>query len=90
MLIALWGLVDSPLSGVVFVLALLGLSAVRYRISPYRVLGVLEAALCVGYSFFWLPALLGLWLPGIGLLETRWDAVERELLEKSYQDRSER
>jgi len=90
MLIVFWGLVDSPLSGIVFLLALLGLSAVRYRFAPYRVLPLLEAALCVGFAFLWLPALLGLWLPAVGLLEDRWAALERDLLDRDFEDRARR
>ena len=89
-LIVCWGLVDSPLSGVVFFLGLAALSAIRYRIAPYKWLIAVEAALCAGYAFIWLPALLGLWLPAIGLLEDRWDAEERELLLKAIEDRGER
>jgi len=90
MLIVFWGLVDSPLLGIVFLLALLALSAVRYRFAPYRVLPVLEAALCLGFAFLWLPALLGLWLPAIGLLENRWVSLERELLDRDFEDRARR
>ncbi|MDR2687492.1 MAG: sensor histidine kinase [Oscillospiraceae bacterium] len=90
MLTVSWGLVDSPLSGIVFLLALLGLSAVRYRFAPYRALPALEAALCVGFAFLWLPALLGLWLPAVGLLEDRWAAMERELLGRDFEDRARR
>ena len=90
MLVVFWGLVDSPLLGIVFLLALLGLSAVRYRFAPYRALPFLEAALCVGFAFIWLPALLGLWLPAIGLLEDRWAALERDLLDRDFEDRARR
>ena len=90
MLIVFWGLVDSPLSGIVFLLALLGLSAVRYRFAPYRLLPLLEALLCIGFAFLWLPALLGLWLPAIGLLEDRWAALERDLLDRDFEDRARR
>ena len=90
MLIICWGLVDSPLSGVVYVLALAALSAVRYRFAPYRWLGAAETAVCLGYAFLWLPALLGLWLPVFGLLEDKWEALENELLRKGFEDRSER
>ena len=89
-LIVCWGLVDSPLSGVVYILALAALSAVRYRFAPYRWLGAVEAAICLGYAFLWQPALLGLWLPVFGLLEDRWEALESELLQKGFEDRSER
>lgn len=85
-----WGLVDSPLLGVVFILALAALSIMRYRLAPYRWLGIAEAAVCAGTAFFWLPALLGLWLPVIGLLEDRWNLWEQELLNKDFDDRGER
>lgn len=90
MLFICWGLVDSPLSGIVFLLGLTALSAVRYRFAPYRWLSAAEAALCIGYAFAWLPGLLGLWLPVIGILETRWIKWERELLEQQIEDRGER
>ncbi len=90
MLCVCWGLVDSPLSGIVFFLGLTALSAVRYRIKSYRWLGAIEVVLCVGFAFVWLPGLLGLWLPVIGLLETRWVKWERELLEQQIKDRGER
>jgi signal transduction histidine kinase len=90
MLLVCWGLVDSLLAGVVFMLALTALSAVRYRFAPYHWLGVAEAVVCVAYAFFWLPALLGLWLPAIGLLEDRWADWEKELLRKGFEDRGER
>ena len=90
MLLVCWGLVDSPLPGVVFILALIALSAVRYRIAPYKWLIAAETAICIGYACFWLPALLGLWLPVIGLLEGRWEIWEKELLAKATEDRGER
>ena len=90
MLMLCWGLVDSPLYGVVYMLALTALSAIRYRLAPYRWLVFAEAAVCIGSALYWLPALLGLWLPVIGLLESRWDIWERELLEKAIEDRGER
>ena len=90
MLIVCWGLVDSPLSGVAWLLALIAISAVRYRVAPYKWLIAAETAVCVGYAFIWLPALLGLWLPVIGLLEDRWEAMEKELLLKASEDRGER
>ena len=89
MLITVWGLTDSPLSGVAFVLALSALSAIRYRFSPYPLLIILEAACCIGYALIWTPALLGLWLPAAGLLEKHWDDTERELLKRSFEDRAE-
>ena len=90
MLIIVWGLIDSPLSGVVFLMALTALSAARYRISPYRWLFVAESAICAAYAFLWLPALLGLWFPVISLLESRWEALEKELLNRAIEDRGER
>ena len=90
MLMVCWGLVDSPLSGVVYLLGLIALSAIRYRAAPYKWLAAAEAAICIGYAFLWLPALLGLWLPVIGLLEDRWEAMENELLLKASQDRGKR
>ena len=90
MLMVCWGLVDSPLSGVIFLLGLIALSAVRYRIEPYKWLMAAEAMICVGYAFIWLPSLLGLWLPVIGLLENRWEALEKEILMKAMEDRGER
>ena len=89
MLITVWGLIDSPLSGVAFVLALSALSAIRYRFSPSLILIILEAVCCIGYALFWTPALLGLWLPAIGLFEKQWDKAERELLSKNFEDRAE-
>ena len=90
MFIVVWGLGDSPLSGVVFLLALTALSAVRYRLAPYKWLYFAEGAICVGYAFLWLPALLGLWFPVISLLEGHWDDLEKELLSKAMEDRRER
>ena len=90
MLVVCWGLVDSPLSGVVYILVLIALSAMRYRLSPNRWLGVFEAAVCAVYAFFWFPALLGLWLPVIGLFEGKWMQWEDELLQMSFEDRGER
>ncbi|MCL2693480.1 MAG: histidine kinase [Oscillospiraceae bacterium] len=90
MLILTWGLTNSPLSGVAFALVLAALSAVRYRFKPYRWLGWIEAAVCAGYAFVWLPALLGWWLPLIGFIEDKWREWERELLLRSSEDRMER
>lgn len=90
MLVVFWALVDSPLLGIVYLLALLALSALRYRFAPYKPLPLLEAAVCLGFAFLWLPALLGLWLPAIGLLEDRWAALERELLSRDFEDRAQR
>ena len=90
MLLIFWGLVDSPLAGVAFMLALLGVSAVRYRFAPYGLLAVLEIIICVVFSFVWRPALLGLWMPAVGFLETKWDLLEKDLLRRNFEDRSER
>jgi signal transduction histidine kinase len=90
MLMVAWGLTDGPLSGVVLLLALTALSAVRYSFAPLRWLFLPEAAVCAGFAFVWLPALLGLWLPVVSLLEDRWDAMEKELLTKAIEDRGER
>lgn len=90
MLIILWGLTDSPLSGVAYILALTVLSALRYRAKPYKWLMLAEIAVCVGYALFWLPSLLGLWLPVLGFLEDKWREKERELLNKDYDDRARR
>jgi len=90
MLITAWGLTDSPLSGVTFVLALTALSAIRYRFTPYKLLGAIEAVVCAGYAFLWLPALLGLWLPVIGLFEGKWREWEQELMRRDFEDRAER
>jgi signal transduction histidine kinase len=90
MIIITWGLTESPLSGVVFVLILTALSAIRYRFSPYRILWLAEILVCIGYSFVWLPALLGLWFPLVGLLEDKWCNLEKELLMKDYENRAER
>ena len=90
MLIIVWGLFESPLSGVVFLLALTALSAVRYRQAPYRWLCFAEISICVGYTLLWLPALFGLWFPIISLLEERWEALENEILSKATEDRKER
>ena len=89
-LIVCWGLVDSPLLGVMYILILAALSAMRYRLSPYRWLGVFEAAVCIIYALFWFPALLGLWLPVIGIFEDRWMKWENDLLQMGIEDRGER
>ena len=90
MLVVFWGLIDSPLLGVIYILALCALSAIRYRLAAYRLLPILEAAVCICCALIWRPALLGLWLPAIGLLENRWELMEQELLNKDYEDRTER
>jgi signal transduction histidine kinase len=89
-LIITWGLTDSPLSGVAFVLALTALSAARYRLKLYKILMLAEIFVCVGYAFIWIPALLGLWLSLLGLLEDKWSGLEQELLMKDYDDRAQR
>ncbi|MDR2531865.1 MAG: sensor histidine kinase [Oscillospiraceae bacterium] len=89
-LIAVWGLTDSPLLGVVFILVLTALSAIRYRFKSFRWLGVIEAIVCAGYAFLWLPALFGLWLPLTGVLESKWHEWEQELLLRDFEDRAER
>ncbi|MCL2019657.1 MAG: sensor histidine kinase [Oscillospiraceae bacterium] len=93
MLIIVWGLTDSPLSGVVFILVLTALSAARYRFKGFRrfmVSGAAEIMVCIGFSFLWVPALLGLWFPLIGFLEDKWRESEQELLLKDFEDRAER
>ena len=90
MLLITWGLTGSPLLGVVFVLILIGTSAVRYRIKPFRCLGLVEAAVCAGFAYFWFPALIGLFLPVIGFLEVKWRQWEQELLNRDFEDRAER
>ena len=90
MLVVFWGMVDSPLLGVAYILAMIALSAIRYRFAPYRWLGIAETALCLIYAFLWRPALLGVWLPVIGLLEDKWEAWERELLHQGLEDREQR
>ena len=90
MLITIWGLVENPLLGVAFLLTLTALSTLRYRFAPYRCLGALEIAVCLGFAFIWRPALLGLWMPVIGILEDRWEAWEKELLLKGLEDREQR
>ncbi|MCL2108671.1 MAG: histidine kinase, partial [Oscillospiraceae bacterium] len=92
-LLIAWGLTDSPLLGVAFVLVLTALSAARYRFGTPRLLRLLqvgEAAACAGFAVFWTPALLGLWLPLIGYFEDKWDLREEELLKMDFEDRAER
>ena len=50
MLLIFWGLVDSPLSGVVFLLVLSALSVVRYRVARAPLLLVLETMICACYT----------------------------------------
>jgi signal transduction histidine kinase len=88
MLITAWGLTDSPLSGVVFVLILTALSAARYRLRLYKPLIPAEIIVCVVCAFVWLPALLGLWFPVIGLIENKWREWETELFQKDYEEKA--
>lgn len=88
-LILAWGLTDSPLLGVAFILFLLALSAIRYHFGSYKWCDFIEAAVCILYSFFWLPALLGLWLAVIGFLEKAWGKREGEILQNEYKNRTE-
>ena len=90
MLIACWWFVENPLSGVAFLLMLSALSAIRYRIKAYHLLGILETIICICYAFTWLPALLGIWLPVIGIFEDKWNQLEEELLRSSFAERGER
>lgn len=90
MIITAWTLTGSPLSGVVFVLILTALSAVRYRVNRYNWLGFAEAFVSVSFALYWLPALLGLWLPLLGFIEDKWLEWEKELLQKDYEDRAKR
>ncbi|MCL1823383.1 MAG: sensor histidine kinase [Oscillospiraceae bacterium] len=89
MLITAWGLTDSPLLGVVFILVLTALSAIRYRFKPYKWLHTAEGLICVFCAFFWLPALLGFWFIVISFLENGWKQKEAELLQNDYKNRSE-
>lgn len=89
MLIIVWGLTDSPLLGVVFMLLLTALSAARYRFKPYSWLIITEAIICVVYAFLWFPALLGLWLAVISFLENKWREWETELIQNENQNRAE-
>jgi len=89
-LIIAWGLSVQPLSAVVFVLVLTALSAVRYRFAPYKWVIPVEAALSVLYSLHWLPALLGLWLPIIGLLENKWHTLEEQILSEIFEVQAQR
>ncbi|MCL2362961.1 MAG: histidine kinase [Defluviitaleaceae bacterium] len=90
MLLIFWGLVDNPLFAVHFLLILIGLSAVRYRIKPYRFLPLLEAAASGVYAILWPPALLGLWLPMISIFENKWNKREAKTLEQNHTERSKR
>jgi len=90
MLMIVWGLYSSSLSGVIFLLIMTALSAIRYRLTPYKWLMYAEISTCILFSFTWMPALLGLWLPVISVLENRWDIWEKDLLRKAHEDRSQR
>jgi len=90
MIIAAWAFTGGPLLGVAYVLTLTALSAARYRIKPYRWLGIAETAVSVGFALFWMSALLGLWFPVLGFIEDKWGERERELLMKDYNDRMQR
>ena len=90
MLLTFWGLYSSPLFGVIFMLVLLALSGVRYNLHPYRLLPVLEAAACTICALWWPPALLGLWLPLIGIAETRWAKWEQTFMRREYDERTQR
>jgi len=90
MLLIFWGLVDSPLFGVHFMLVLVGLAAVRYRVKPYMFLPLLEAAVSAVYALWWPPALLSLWLPIISLIENKWDRREGEITERGHTERARR
>ena len=90
MLTLIWGLTESPLLGVAFVLLMTALSAVRYRIKPYSWLYVAEIAACLITALIWLPALLGLWLAIISILEKRWREHELEILTQDDENRSAR
>lgn len=90
MLIIVWGLTDSPLSGVVFVLVLIALSAFRYRFKPYGWLIAAEIAVAAVFTFLWFPALMTLWLPAISFIEGKWREWEDELLSKDFEERTER
>jgi signal transduction histidine kinase len=92
MLIIVWGLADSPLLGVVFILVMTALSAAGYRVARGKriILQFTEILVCACFAVFWLPALLGLWFPAIGLLRDKWEQWEIELLSKDYEDRGER
>jgi len=90
MLLIFWGLVDSPLFGVHFILVLIGLTAVRYKFGEYKVLPLLEGAASVVYALWWPPALLGLWLTMFSMMENRWNRREQELTAYSHAERTER
>jgi hypothetical protein len=77
--------------GVVSVLVLTALSALRYRFinaKLQKALPCIELVVCVLYAFYWIPALLGLWFPAIGFFENRNKDWERESLLREYDDRA--
>jgi len=90
MLLVFWGLVGSPLFGVSFLLILIGLTAVWYRVKPYKFVPILEAITSVAYAIWWPPALLGLWLPIISLMERKWRKQESAIIERGHAERSQR
>jgi len=90
MLLVFWGLVDSPLFGVHFMLVLVGLTVIRYRFKPYAFLPLLEAAASAIYALWWPPALLALWLPILSLIENKWDKRERDITEHGHTERAHR
>jgi len=90
MLMIFWGLVDSPLFGVHFMLLLVGLSAIRYKYRPSKSLLALEVAAALIYAFWWLPAILAMWLPFFSIMENKWNQLEKEYTRKGHKERSHR
>ena len=90
MLMIFWGLVDSPLFGVPFLLVLISITAIRYNYQPYKFLLYLEIAITVTFAFWWLPALLGLWLPAISIIESKWNQLEGKYIYQMDKERSRR
>lgn len=90
MIVTLWGLFGSPLLGVLLVLALSTLTILRYRFAPYWWLGLAETGLCLLASFWWPPAILGLWLPVIGILESGLSKWEMSIHQEVNENRSKR
>jgi len=86
----MWGLIDSPLFGVHYMLLLMGLSGVRYRIKSHTILHVIEIITSGLYAIWWPPALIGLWLPIIGFIENKWIKNENKYLEEGYNERARR
>lgn len=87
-LFAFWLPYGAPLSGVFLGLLLAALSIVRYRFAAYRWLAPAEALACLLFATLWSPALLGLWLPVIGLLERAWAERERRIRAEGDADRA--